>query len=318
MQKKTTIILAAPIAILASASLFQYQENRNLELQLLQDSALSVQLLERAEAHTLERLALQHQIQSLENNLAGATAQISNLSTELQAARENSTVDIEQVRAGLSSQSELRRQRQPAPRLVAELQRAMARTSTLDAYAEFLDEHVTDDDRRNQIIELLVEITLEHDQIVNELSQQERMAYYNEPDARDQFMIDNLSQHLSTVEAIAFSQYVADTEERVFRKHTAANVLTAAPGLADASRKIVVESLYFELMENWSNTGRPAPTEYIAITQWEEAAMERARNALRDQLSPDDFDEANKYFEQQVNRLIMSREIWRAQRAAAQ
>ncbi|MDD9889605.1 MAG: hypothetical protein OXU30_04600, partial [Gammaproteobacteria bacterium] len=95
MQKKTTIILAAPIAILASASLFQYQENRNLELQLLQESALSVQLLERAEAHTLERLALQHQIQSLENNLAGATAQISNLSTELQAARENSTVDIE-------------------------------------------------------------------------------------------------------------------------------------------------------------------------------------------------------------------------------
>ena len=318
MQHKSALMVATPIVILASVSLFQYLQNQNLQLQLQQQSTLRTQLLEQTEAHTVERLSLQNRIQSLENNLTGATAQISNLSAELQAARQNSSVDITEIREEIEAEDELRRQQQLERMRTPEVQRAMVRAGVLDMYTEFLDEQIENSDRRKLIQELLVEISLEHDQIFNQLSQEEQLTYYNEPDARNQFMLDNLSPHLSADEAIAFSQYLANTEERVFRKHTAATVLTSAPGLSDASREIVVTSLYFEIMENAENTGRPAPTEYIELSHWEEGAMERSRNALREQLSPDDFDEANKYFEQQINRLSMSREIWRAQRASNQ
>ncbi|NKB32571.1 MAG: hypothetical protein GKR91_05685 [Pseudomonadales bacterium] len=318
MKHRNLILAATLLVVLASVVFYQYSKNHQLAAQLDQQNDLRAQLLEQTAGNAQERLALQNQIELLEVSLASALNQVTNLSEALQDFRENNNVNIEELR--LEVEEEIARENQAR---LAHLQspailQAFARTSVLEEYDAYLNTNIENEDRRNLIIELLIEIQAEHDRILNEMSAQELIAHNDDPTARNQFFIDNMSSHLTNEEALAFEEYVGNSKERIFRKFTTSNVVSVAPNLSNEARDDLVQSLYFEMIENAENTERPDPLDHIALTFWEEEAMKRAQSALSQQLSPDELNEANRYFEQQLNRLELSREVWRAQRSATQ
>lgn len=299
-MKISSSLIAA--ILLAGGLVYQFNENRALKAQIA------------AEQETTA--SLNAELASLEANLDSMRAQLMNLANSLQEAREQINGDVPLATSdGLESR--LHGKQPPGsntsttvrpPSSNQDIGTQMARMQADVRYGEFVENLAISASEKSRVAEVIAAVFVERIQISKARATGSAGAADLERVGSTAYLREKLSEVLNSEQLLAYDGYEAGFQELQMRNTFALDISRYSPGLTEASRELVLESLMKHLGANLRdnmNTNANAVTE----TRRQLMALGDARNEILQQLNEAQGFEAEKVLTRIRSAMVQSQSM---------
>ena len=298
----TVCLAVASLAGMAGSAYF-YLGNRSLASQLETALAYRQQLQEQTERSTRQRLEFEQSLASLQDDLAAARSQLDSLSTALEDARQQASPDYQQLleQARAEARQELARRQGPraggglAALSNPDTAKALATRRTESYFQEFLSALQDDEAAR----ETLVQYSTARYQALGDLLE----GNLSPDQASAIFGPASLARAL---EGIVSDEQLAEALDLALQKdRNAANIIfgESLTGLGDsidsATSQRILDTLLDEIYSEQNNYGALVAEDGSMWSAYQDQldAYSRAREAMQDDLDPEQLAQFDRFLE---------------------